>query len=136
MGSSVTAFTYDGKGVLNEIGTQSNLPADFKGEDNSAEIDIDSGGRFVYASNRGDDSITVYSIASGKGSISTVEKVSTQGKIPRGFKIDPSGKYLIAGNQNSNNVVVFQRDAKSGKLTPTGQVLEVGAPVCVQYVPK
>jgi len=136
MGSAVTAFNYDGKGVLNEIETKSNLPPDFKGEDNSAEIDIDNGGKFVYASNRGDDSITVYSIAPGKGSITTVEKVSTQGKIPRGFKIDPTGKYLIAGNQNSDNVVVFQRDAKTGKLTPTGQVVEVGAPVCVQYLPK
>lgn len=136
MGSSVTAFNYDGKGVLREIETVSTLPADFKEESNSAEIDIDKAGRFVYASNRGHDSIAVFAIDRAKGSLTPVDRVSTQGKIPRNFRIDPSGKYLLAANQNSDNVVVFSRDAQSGKFQPTGDVVTVGAPVCIEFLRK
>jgi 6-phosphogluconolactonase len=64
-----------------------------------------------------------------------VDHVSTQGKTPRSIKIDPSGKYLFAANQDSNNVVVFGIDAKSGRLQPTGEVLSLGSPVCIQFVP-
>jgi 6-phosphogluconolactonase len=63
-----------------------------------------------------------------------VERVPTKRKTPRGFKIDPTGHYLIAGNQDSNSIVVFKRDPGTGRLTPTGQTLTVGAPVCVQFL--
>jgi 6-phosphogluconolactonase len=136
MKSSVTAFSYDSKkGALTSLQTVGNLPEDFSGVDNSAEIDVDAGGKFLYASNRGHDSITVYQIDPKKGTLTTVERVPTQGKTPRGFKIDPTGRYLIAGNQDSNSIVVFKRDAGTGRLTPTGQTLTVGAPVCVQFLP-
>jgi 6-phosphogluconolactonase len=136
MGSSVTAFSYDGaKGTLTEIETVSTLPSDFSGEDNSAEIEVDEAGRFVYASNRGHDSIAVFSIDRKTGKLTNVQRESTQGKIPRGFKIDPTGNYLLAGNQRSDNVVVFRIDAKTGKLTPTGQVVDVPAPVCFAFLP-
>jgi 6-phosphogluconolactonase len=135
MGSSVTGFTYDGKGSLREIETVSTLPADFKEESNSAEIEVDSPGRFVYASNRGHDSIAIFAIDRSKGTLQDVQRVSTQGRVPRNFKIDPSGKFLLAANQDSDNVVVFKRDDKSGKLAATGQVLEVGSPVCIEFLP-
>jgi 6-phosphogluconolactonase len=63
-----------------------------------------------------------------------VEHQSTQGKTPRHFAIDPTGKWLLAENQDSDNIVIFQIDQKTGKLTPTGDKVEVGAPVCIQFV--
>jgi 6-phosphogluconolactonase len=61
--------------------------------------------------------------------------VSTQGKTPRNFAIDPTGKYLIAENQESNNMVVFRIDQSTGRLTPTGQVISAFSPVCITFVP-
>ena len=135
MKSSVTAFSYDrSKGALTALQTIANLPEDYTGVDNSAEIDVDSAGKFLYASNRGHDSITIYKIDSSKGTLATVDRVPTQGKTPRGFKIDPTGRYLIAGNQDSNSVVIFKRDASTGRLTPTGQTVSVGSPVCIEFL--
>jgi 6-phosphogluconolactonase len=136
MGSRVTAFSYNpSKGSLEEIQTTSTLPQDFRGENNSAEIEIDRRGRFLYATNRGDDSIAVFAVAPKTGKLTEVERVPTQGKTPRNIKLDPTGKYLFAANQDSNNVVIFKVDNSTGRLTPTGQVLDVGSPVCVQFVP-
>jgi len=135
MGSRVTAFGYR-DGVLQERQTISTIPSDLKTENNSAEIEVDQAGRFVYASNRGDDSIAVFVIDAAKGTLTNVQRVPTQGKNPRNFKLAPGGKYLLAANQNSDSVVAFSRDAKSGKLTPAGQVLDVPSPVCIQFVRK
>ncbi len=136
MGSMVTVWSYTaGSGKLAEVQTISTLPEDFHGENNSAEIEVDSKGRFLYASNRGHDSITIFAIEPGNGRLSVVDHVPTQGHIPRNFKIDPTGHYLFAANQNSNNIVIFRIDAQTGHLTSTGQVLEVQSPVCVQFVP-
>ena len=63
-----------------------------------------------------------------------MENEPTQGSFPRGFGIDPSGQYLLAGNQRSDTLVVFRIDQQSGQLTPTGQTLSIGAPVCVKFV--
>src|SRR3954454_16569791 len=79
MKSSVTAFSYDrGKGALTSLQTIANLPDDFTGVDNSAEIDLDAAGKFLYASNRGADSITIYKVDPKKGTLTTVDRVSTQ----------------------------------------------------------
>ena len=131
---TVWAFTAS-SGKLAEVQTISTLPADFHGENNSAEIEVDSKGRFLYASNRGHDSITVFAIDPKDGRLSVVEHVPTQGRIPRNFKIDPTGRYLFVANQNTNNIVIFRIDPKSRRLTPTGQSVEVQSPVCVQFVP-
>ena len=135
MGSRVTAFDYDAaRGALKEIQTISTLPKDFSGTDNSAEIEVDAKGRYLYASNRGHDSIAIFAIAKN-GTLTPVDYVSTQGKIPRNFKIDPTGGYLLAANQNTNNIVLFRVDRKSGGLTATGKSVEVHAPVCIQFLP-
>ena len=134
MGSRVTAFTYDpARGALQEIQTISTLPKDFSGEDNSAEVEVDARGRFLYASNRGHDSIAVFAIGKD-GKLTLVENVPTQGKTPRNFKIDPTGNYLLAANQNSDNIVEFRIDRKSGRLTPTGKTVELSKPVCLQFL--
>ena len=135
MGNTVTAFSYDSKtGALNPIETVGTLPKDFTETSHTAEVQVHPSGKFVYGSNRGHDSITVFSVDPKKGTLTLVEQTPTQGKTPRNFGIDPSGMYLIAANQASNNLVVFRIDQKTGKLTPTGETAEVGAPVCVKFL--
>ena len=136
MGSSVVAFSYDRQsGKLTSIQTISTLPSDFSGQDNSAEIQVGPWGRFLYASNRGDDSITVFQIDVKSGLLNKIQIVPTQGKMPRNFVIDPTGRYLLAANQNSNDLVVFTIDSESGKLAPTTQTANVSAPVSILFVP-
>jgi len=135
MKSTVTAFSYDAaQGALQQVQNISTLPKDFSGEDNSAEIEVDAKGRFLYASNRGHDSIAVFAIAKN-GRLAPVEYVPTQGKTPRNFKIDPTGSYLFAANQDTGNIVQFRIDAKTGRLTATGKKVELSKPVCIQFLP-
>jgi 6-phosphogluconolactonase len=136
MGSSVTAFDWNAKaGTLKEIQTITTLPADFKGVNHCAEVVAHPSGRFLYGSNRGHDTLAGFAIDPQKGTLTFIEHTPTQGKIPRNFAIEPGGNFLIAANQDSDNIVVFKVDQKTGKLTPTGQNLEVGAPVCIRYLP-
>jgi 6-phosphogluconolactonase len=135
LASTVTAFSVDLKvGMLHRSQSISTLPDDFKGENDDAEIRTHPSGKFLYASNRGHDSIAVFAIDSSKGTLTTIEHTSTGGKTPRSFEIDPTGTLLFAENQQSNNIVIFRIDEKTGKLTPTGKVLEVGQPVCVKFL--
>jgi 6-phosphogluconolactonase len=110
------------------------LHAGFSGRNDAAEIAIHPNGKFLYTSNRGEDTIAVFSVDSAKGTLTFVARVPTGGKEPRHFAIDPSGKYLLAENQFSNNIVVFKIDAATGGLTPTGQVVEVPSPVDLTFV--
>jgi 6-phosphogluconolactonase len=136
LASTVTAFSYDAaRGALSELQTVSTLPKDFTGNSTTAEVQVDAAGKFLYGSNRGHDSIAVFTIDPSKGTLTPVEYVPTQGKTPRNFRIDPTGSYLFAANQDSGRVAIFRIDAKTGRLTPTGQVLAVASPVCVKFVP-
>ena len=135
MQSTVTVFSNDEKrGTLLHLQTISALPKDFTGQNDDAEIQMHPSGKFLYASNRGSDTIAVFAIDPSKGTLTPVEYTPTQGKIPRSFEIDPTGKFLFAANQKSDNIVVFRIDVKTGRLTPTGQVLDVGSPVCVKFL--
>src|SRR5215468_1156343 len=135
LASTVTAFSFASRaGTFNRIQTISALPEDFKGENDDAEIEVHPSGKFLYASNRGHDSIAVFSIDPAKGTLTPVEHTPTQGKTPRNFAIDPTGALLFAENQESNNIVVFRIDPNTGKLTATGKTLEVGQPVCIKFV--
>jgi len=122
-------------GSLSLLQTISTLPADFKGFDTTAEIAVHPNGKFLYSSNRGHDSIAVMAIADD-GQLSLVEIVSTGGKAPRNFAIDPSGKWFLAANMDSNDFFVFKLDERSGKITPTGQRIELPSPVCVLFSTK
>jgi 6-phosphogluconolactonase len=135
MHSAVTAFSTDLRtGSLDALQTVSALPKDFKGENDDAEIAVHPSGKFLYASNRGHDSIAVFAIDSNKGTLTPVEHTLTQGKTPRSFEIDPTGNFLFAENQKSDNIVIFRIDQKTGRLTATGRMLEVPSPVCVKFV--
>lgn len=132
--SSVTAFAYDAAGgSLRELQTISMLPRDFSGHNDGAELEIHPSGKFLYASNRGHDSIAVFSIDTAKGMLTPLQDVPSGGKTPRNFVVDPTGSRLFVANQDSNNIVIFRIDPHTGRLTPTGQVLEVPAPVCVRF---
>jgi 6-phosphogluconolactonase len=133
---TMTTFAWDSaKGTLKEVQTISTLPADLVRGFSTAEVYVHPSGKFVYGSNRGHDSIVVYSSDPVTGKLTLVEHESTQGKTPRHFAIHPSGKFLLAENQSTDNVVVFQIDTDSGKLTPTGEKIELGSPVCAVFVP-
>ena len=135
MGSSIAAFSYDAaRGSLREIETVSTLPKDFAGASDTAEIEAHPSGKFLYGSNRGHDSIAVFAIDGGKGTLTLVEHVPTGGKTPRSFAIDPAGSCLVVANQDSDNLVVFRIDARTGRLTPSGKALDVPSPVCVTFV--
>jgi 3-carboxymuconate cyclase len=132
--STVTAFRYDrAHGTLQPMQTVSTLPADFTGQNSTAEIAVDRQGKFLYGSNRGHNSIAVFAIDSHTGTLKPVEQTATQGKTPRNFAIDPTGAYLFAANQNSGNIVLFHIDQKTGRLTPAGETVQVGSPVCVTF---
>ncbi len=133
--STVTAFSYDAaNGALDVLQTASTLPRDFEGESTAAEVEVHPAGKFLYGSNRGDDSIAVFAINTRKGTLTPAGHTPTQGKTPRNFAIDPTGSYLFAANQDSDSVVLFRIAQKGGLLTPTGQVLEVPSPACVTFV--
>jgi len=133
--SNVVAFSYDAaRGALTELQTLSTLPEGFSGDSSGAEIIAHPNSRFLYASNRGHDSIAGFRIDNATGKLTALDRVPTQGKTPRGFEIDPSGRFLIAANQNSGTVVVFRIDQNSGGLTPTGTTVQVPFPVSLAFV--
>ena len=135
LSSTATSFAYDvKKGALKEIGTASTLPPGFSGRNDVAETAVHPNGKFLYVSNRGNDSIAIFSIDPGNRSLAPTGGIPTGGKEPRHFAIDPSGKFLLAENQHSNNIVVFKIDGATGGLTPTGQVVEVPSPVDLTFV--
>ncbi len=116
------------------VGTVPTLPEGFKGENTGAEIAIDSKGKYVYASNRGDDSIAVFAVSDPKrGTLKLEQHIPSGGKTPRQFEIDPTGHWLLAGNQGSDNIAIFSIDASSGKLTAAGVVTGVAKPTCIKF---
>jgi len=131
---SVTAFAFEPtSGALTELQTITTLPRPHQSTDTCADIHISPDGKFLYGSNRGHDSIAIFSINATTGKLTVVGHESTQGKTPRNFTLDPTGSFLYAANQNSDSIVIFRVDKKTGKLTPTGQKLSVPAPVCVVF---
>lgn len=137
MGSKVTVMSYDKiSGRLTPIQVIATIPADFTGENNSAELARSADGRFLYATNRGHDSVTVFSINAKNGQLANVQNISTQGHIPRGMSLDPDGTHLLVANQESDNIVIFDRDARTGRLAPTGQVMtDIPTAVCILFTP-
>lgn len=134
MGSTVMVFRYDGdRGALAKLQTISTLPGDFQGTNTAADIHVSPDGRFLYGSNRGHDSLAIFSIQSSTGRLTSVGYESTQGQIPRNFSIEPDGDFLLAANQNSDSIVVFRRNKHTGTLKATGETLQIPSPVCLKF---
>ena len=135
MGSNVYVFDYD-NGKLKQKQTITLLPEGFKGQTAGAAIHISPNGKFLYASNRLEtNEIIVYSINQETGELTFVQRQSSMGKNPRDFAIDPTGKFLLVANQNSDSIFVFRIDQTTGRISPTGTKLEIGNPVCLKFVP-
>jgi 6-phosphogluconolactonase len=134
LNGKITAFNYK-KGALIGFQEISTLPDPFKGQISGADIHISPDGKFLYASNRGSlNNIVIYSIDQKKGLLVKKGQQSSGGKTPRNFVIDPSGNFLLAANQQTDNVVVFKRDKITGLLKPTKQEIKVPAPVCLKMI--
>ncbi len=134
MASTVTEFAFDKKhSRLVEKQTVSTLPDDFTGKSTAAEVALHPNSRFLYASNRGDDSLAVFAVGR-RGGLRLIERVPAGGRTPRHFAIDPTGRWLWVANQDSDNIVLFRLDPRTGRLQPDGRKLDLGAPVCVRFV--
>lgn len=131
--STVTVFANDARNTYRSVQQVSTLPKGFSGRNDAAEIAVHPSGKFLYASNRGEDTIAIFAIDPPKGTLRHIANVPTQGKEPRHFAIDPTGRYLLAENQNSDTIVEFRIDAASGELTPTGEVIRTPSPVCLAF---
>lgn len=135
--SEVIVVTYHPEnGQFTEKQSISTLPEDFKENNQGSAIHISVDGRFVYAGNRGHNSIAVFQVNEETGELNFVEHTSTEGDWPRDFEIDPSGKFIVASNQESGNLVLFARDENTGKLTLLQSDIKVPYPVCVKFLEK
>ena len=135
LNSTITSLRYDAeKGTFNKIMKVGTLPSDFKGQNTCADIHVSPDGKFLYGSNRGDDSIVIFAIDEENGTLTLVGHHSSGGKIPRNFAIDPTGNFLLTANQDSNNVVVFKRDQKTGLLINRVADISVSKPVCLKFM--
>ena len=134
--STLTAFRYDARrGALESFQTISTLPGGFSGANKAAEVAVSPDGRFLYASNRGDDSIAVFEIDAASGALAATGHVPTGGRTPRHFAIDSTGRWLVAANQDSDSIVVFRLDPVTGRPSPAGRPLTISRPVCVLLAP-
>ncbi len=134
LSGKVAAFRYS-KGKLTAIQQISTHPKDYKGAIGSADIHVSPDGKFLYASNRGDaNSIAIFAINPNNGRLQLRGIQSTMGEAPRNFTIDPTGKFLLIANQNTNNIVIFKRNKQTGLLTATGEQIELPKPVCLQMM--
>ncbi|MCH5721226.1 lactonase family protein [Niabella hibiscisoli] len=121
------------KGLQHTIVQQiNNLPAQYNGA--SADIHLSPDEHFLYTSHRGNSTIQIHQIDAKTGRISFVAEQATNGNFPRNFTLHPSGKYLLAANQKSNDITIFKRDIRTGLLTDTQQRIRVPAPVCLQWI--
>ncbi len=137
MGNTVDVFKHDAEtGALEPLQTVPTLPADFTGNNSTAEIFVHPNGRTVYVSNRGHDSIAVFAVEGSTGKLRLIEHTPTGGKTPRNFGIDPTGKWLIASNQSSDDIFVFRIDPATGKLTATGVTAPLPGPMSVLFPPR
>jgi 6-phosphogluconolactonase len=131
--ATVTALDYEAaSGTLSSIGTYPLLPADHQGPNLSADIKVHPTGRFLYASNRGHDSIAMFAVRDD-GRLDPLGHRSSEGATPRNFAISPDGRFLLVGNQDSDSIVTMPIDAATGTLGPTTAVTEAPTPVCLAF---
>ncbi|WP_334054303.1 lactonase family protein [Burkholderia cepacia] len=135
--STVTTYRYEkNNGSLHPLQIVSTLPDTFTGNSRASEIEVDKSGRFVYASNRGYDSIAVLKIDQSTGMLTFVEATQTDGRTPRYVTSSPDGRYMYALNEDSDSIVAFSIHEASGHLKPTGFSVESGSPVCMVFSPQ
>jgi 6-phosphogluconolactonase len=136
MSSTLTGFAYDAQtGRLKEIETVSTLPPYFDGKNAAAELGIHPSGKWLYVSNRGNETVVLFEIDKDLGTLKYIEEQGTGGKTPRHFGIQPSAAHLAIGNQDSDTVLVCRIDSGNGRLKPSGVFAQVPSPVCIRFLP-
>ncbi|HWR11806.1 MAG TPA: lactonase family protein [Rectinemataceae bacterium] len=135
LSSTIDSFAVDPENLsFRMIQSSSTLPAGYRGASTCADLHISPSGEFLYASNRGHDSIAIFGIEKASGRLGLIGHESTKGHTPRNFAIDGGGRFLLVANQDSDTVVVFRMDAVTGKLEYTGTTIEVPTPVCIKII--
>lgn len=133
--SEVIALKYDEEnGSFSVIQTISTIPEDFTENNQGSAIHISNDGRFVYAGNRGLNSIAVFGVDTETGKLELVQRISTEGDWPRDFCLDPSENFIVASNQNSSNLVLYARNHETGMLTLLHSDAKVPDPVCIKFL--
>jgi 6-phosphogluconolactonase len=134
LSGTVSAYSYQ-NGKFKQLQELPTHPDGYTGVIGSAEVQVSPDGKFLYASNRGDENtITIFSINPSSGKLRLIGYQPVLGKAPRNFIIDPTGSFLIVANQDSDNIVIFKRDKKSGLLKETGEQIQLPKPVCLQMI--
>lgn len=133
MTATVTGFKYK-EGSLELIETVNSLPVGYTGRKWAADIHISPDGKFLYSTNRGDDSLGIFSIDEKTGKLTFIENQHVYGKTPRNFAIDPKGNFLLVANQETDNITIFKRDKKTGKLTLVEKEIWISMPVCLKFL--
>jgi 6-phosphogluconolactonase (cycloisomerase 2 family) len=134
--STVTTYRYvSGSGALLPMQIVSTLPDSFTGNSRASEIEVDKTGRYVYASNRGYDSIGVFKIDQESGRLTLVEVAQSGGRTPRFMTSTPNGRFMYVLNEDSDSIVTFAVDDASGRIKPTGATVKTGSPVCMVFSP-
>jgi 6-phosphogluconolactonase len=132
----ILPFKYDGKGHLSALNAVDAQEKDYTGNVSGADIHVSPNGKFLYSSNRGEsNTIAVFSIQPSDGSLELVQHQPTMGQTPRNFNFDPTGKFLLVGNQNSDFISVFHVNKETGVLTDTGKRITVPRPSCIKWFP-
>jgi 6-phosphogluconolactonase len=133
--STVATLRFDAeRGVLSPLDTLATVPPGWTGTNYPADIHVAASGRSVYVSNRGHNSIAVFSVVESTGALVRDQVVATEGDWPRNFSLDPTERWLLVANQRSDSVVVFERDPENGRLTPTRQRIAIPSPVCLRFL--
>lgn len=133
MNAEVTLFSWNGAaGELKPVATAAALPAEFKGKNTAAEIAVHPNGRFLYASNRGHDSVAVFTLGAD-GTPAAIQHAPCGGKSPRSISLDPTGRFLVCANQDSDNLTILKVDPETGRLSPVIAEVKLSAPVCVLF---
>ena len=132
LNATITVFQKDGSGNYAPVQTENTLAPDWDGGKSCADIHLSPDGHFLYGSNRGENTIVIFSVDPSDGKITLVGRESVHGDWPRNFAIDPSGNYLLVANERSNNISVFKRDSEKGTLEFLNE-FKMGAPVCLVF---
>ncbi len=133
LNATITAFKRDDEGSYNPIQTENTLAPDWEGVKSCADIHLSPDGRFLYGSNRGENTIVIFEVDSKTGKLGLVGRESVHGDWPRNFSIDPSGNFLLVANQRSNNIAVFERNTEKGTLTYLNDI-SIPSPVCLEFL--
>jgi 6-phosphogluconolactonase len=134
LASTVAQLRFDTRtGAIELVELVRTVPASFTEENRCSDLHLSSDGRFLYGSNRGHDSISVFAIDATTGKLTQVGLAMTEGRTPRNFALSPSGRFLLVANQNGDSIVVFRRDAATGLLQRVDKI-DVGTPMCIKMV--